>query len=58
MGRKHVVVNGLHCITENGKVHVYTEQEYKDREDQCTWWTRTKRVLTDLGAGASWAIKN
>ena len=58
MGRKHVVVNGLHCITENGQVHVYTEQEYKDREDQCTWWTRAKRVLTDLGAGASWAIKN
>lgn len=56
---EHRIVNGLHCITDgDGRVHVYTEEEYRNLEIQNSWWSKAKQTLTSLGAGASWALKN
>lgn len=56
---EHRIVNGLHCITDgDGRVHVYTEEEYENLEIQSSWWSKAKQTLTSLGAGASWALKN
>ncbi len=55
---KHRIVNKLHIVENEGHINVYTEQEYTTLEIQNSWWSRAKKTLTSLGAGASWALKN
>lgn len=39
MKKQHKILpSGLHAITVNGRVHIYTEKEY----EHLTWWQMVK----------------
>lgn len=38
---------GLHIIHEGARVHVYTEREFKNKQEQLKWWkVALKSLLT------------